>query len=35
LLTDPDRAKADRVMETLLPMKKLDIKELEAAADKS
>ena len=33
LLTDPDPAKADRVMEALLEMKKVDIKELEAAAN--
>ena len=33
LMTDPDRAKADRVMEAVLQMKKLDIDELHAAAD--
>ena len=33
LLTDPDRAQ--RVMEALLPMKKLDIATLQAAADKA
>jgi predicted 3-demethylubiquinone-9 3-methyltransferase (glyoxalase superfamily) len=32
LLADPDRDKADRVMETMLAMKKLDIEELRAAA---
>lgn len=32
LLTDPDGAKADRVMEALLQMKKLDIRELQTAA---
>jgi predicted 3-demethylubiquinone-9 3-methyltransferase (glyoxalase superfamily) len=33
LMTDPDRAKADRVMEAVLQMKKLDIDELHVAAD--
>jgi len=33
LLADPDRAKADRTMEAMLKMKKLDIAELKAAAD--
>ncbi|MGQ0849437.1 MAG: VOC family protein [Actinomycetota bacterium] len=33
LVADPDRAKADRVMEALLRMKKLDIEELQAAAN--
>jgi predicted 3-demethylubiquinone-9 3-methyltransferase (glyoxalase superfamily) len=32
MLTDPDGAKADRVMEALLQMKKLDIRELRTAA---
>jgi predicted 3-demethylubiquinone-9 3-methyltransferase (glyoxalase superfamily) len=32
LLTDPDGARADRVMEALLQMKKLDIRELRTAA---
>ena len=34
LMTDPDRAKADRVMEALLQMKKLEIDQLHAAANK-
>lgn len=32
LLSDPDRAKADRVMQAMMGMAKLDIAELEAAA---
>jgi predicted 3-demethylubiquinone-9 3-methyltransferase (glyoxalase superfamily) len=32
LFTDPDREKTDRVMEALLPMKKLDIEELKRAS---
>jgi len=32
LLADPDRAKAGRVMEAMLKMKKLDIAALERAA---
>ena len=35
LLADPDRGKADRVMDSMLKMKKLDIAELEAAATNS
>lgn len=35
LLTDPDQARADRAMEAMLEMKKLDIAELQAAADAS
>lgn len=34
LLSDPDRAKAGRVMEAMLKMKKLDIAALERAAQK-
>ena len=33
MLTDPDREKADRTMEAMLQMKKLDIAELERAHD--
>ena len=33
LMTDPDRAKVDRVTEAFLQMKKLDVNELEAAAN--
>ncbi len=33
LMTDPDRSKAERTMEALLKMKKLDIAELERAAN--
>ncbi len=33
LLADSDRAKSDRVMKAMLEMKKLDIAELQAAAD--
>jgi predicted 3-demethylubiquinone-9 3-methyltransferase (glyoxalase superfamily) len=33
LLADPDPARADRVMEALLEMKKLDVAALKAAAD--
>ena len=33
LLADSDRAKSDRVMRVMLEMKKLDIAELQAAAD--
>lgn len=33
LITDPDRARADRVMEAMLQMKKLDIEELHTAAN--
>jgi predicted 3-demethylubiquinone-9 3-methyltransferase (glyoxalase superfamily) len=32
LMKDPDRASADRTMEAMLKMKKLDVAELEAAA---
>jgi predicted 3-demethylubiquinone-9 3-methyltransferase (glyoxalase superfamily) len=32
LFTDPDREKTDRVMEALLPMKKLNIEELKRAS---
>ena len=32
LLSDPDRAKADRVLQAMLRMQKLDVAELEAAA---
>ena len=32
LLGDPDRAKADRVMQAMLQMQKIDIAKLEAAA---
>jgi predicted 3-demethylubiquinone-9 3-methyltransferase (glyoxalase superfamily) len=32
LMSDPDREKADRVMEALLPMKKLNIDELKRAS---
>ena len=32
LMADPDREKADRVMEALLPMKKLDIETLKRAS---
>jgi predicted 3-demethylubiquinone-9 3-methyltransferase (glyoxalase superfamily) len=35
LLTDPDQARADRAMEAMLDMKKIDIAELQAAADAS
>jgi len=35
LLADPDRAKAGRVMETMLKMKKLDIAALERAAQRA
>jgi predicted 3-demethylubiquinone-9 3-methyltransferase (glyoxalase superfamily) len=35
LLTDPDQARADRAMEAMLEMKKIDIAELQAAADAS
>jgi predicted 3-demethylubiquinone-9 3-methyltransferase (glyoxalase superfamily) len=33
MLADPDREKADRAMEAMLPMKKLDIAELERAVE--
>lgn len=33
LLSDPDRAKADRVMQSMLKMKKLDIEKLKKAAE--
>ena len=33
VLTDPDPARADRAMEALLKMKKLDVAALKAAAD--
>jgi predicted 3-demethylubiquinone-9 3-methyltransferase (glyoxalase superfamily) len=33
LLTDPDRDKADRVFAAMMTMKKIDIAELERAAD--
>jgi predicted 3-demethylubiquinone-9 3-methyltransferase (glyoxalase superfamily) len=32
LLSDPDRAKAQRVMSAMLGMKKIEIEELERAA---
>ncbi|MBX4190216.1 VOC family protein [Candidatus Parcubacteria bacterium] len=32
LLTDPDKAKADRVLQAMLKMKKIDIEELKKAA---
>jgi predicted 3-demethylubiquinone-9 3-methyltransferase (glyoxalase superfamily) len=32
LIADPDRAKTERVMESMMKMKKLDVAELEAAA---
>ena len=35
LLADADRAKSDRVMKAMLKMKKLDIAEIQAAADNS
>jgi predicted 3-demethylubiquinone-9 3-methyltransferase (glyoxalase superfamily) len=31
-LTDPDRAKADRVMQAMLKMKKIDVAALDRAA---
>ena len=34
LLSDPDRQKANRVMQAMLPMKKIDIKKLKEAAEK-
>jgi hypothetical protein len=34
LLSDPDTEKAQRVMAAMLKMKKIDIDELERAADK-
>jgi predicted 3-demethylubiquinone-9 3-methyltransferase (glyoxalase superfamily) len=33
LMTDPDRSKADRAMEAMLPMKKIDIAELKRATE--
>jgi predicted 3-demethylubiquinone-9 3-methyltransferase (glyoxalase superfamily) len=33
LLRDPDRAKADRVMQAMLKMMRIDIAELERAAE--
>ena len=35
LLMDPDKAKAGRVMQAMMPMKKIIIAELEAAANKA
>ena len=34
LLSDPNRQKANRVMQAMLPMKKIDIKKLKEAAEK-